>query len=371
VVEKSGEAPEPGTDNDLPLLVEQFLAQFYGEQAALAGEEGAGQALAAVPREVLVPALPRNAGELTKWLTELRGSAVALRIPQRGDKRALAETVQRNAEEALAQHKLKRAGDLTSRSAALQGIQDALDLDTAPLRIECVDISHVQGTDVVASLVVFEDGLPRKSDYRHYSIKEAAGDGHSDDVASIAEVTRRRFLRMRREFTPGEDAAPEIGAAIDPLTGRPRKFAYPPNLYVVDGGAPQVAAASAVLEELGITDVAVIGLAKRLEEVWVPGEADPVIMARTSEALYLLQRVRDEAHRFAITFHRSKRSRRMTASVLDSVRGLGAARRTALVTHFGSVARLKDATVDEIAEVPGIGATTARAVLAALSGDTP
>ncbi len=373
VVEKAGEVIERQDEADLPALVEQFLTQFYGEQAALSaqtpGTDDGGSN--AVPREVLVPVLPDNADEVQVWLSELRGSNVTLRVPQRGDKKALAETVERNAKEALQQHKLKRAGDLTSRSAALQGIQEALDLDSAPLRIECIDISHVQGTDVVASLVVFEDGLPRKSDYRHYAIKEAAGDGHSDDVASIAEVTRRRFLRHSADGAnavgSGGDLAPE--AALDPQTGRPRRFAYPPNLFVVDGGAPQVAAAAAVLDELGVTDVAVVGLAKRLEEVWVPGEEDPVILPRTSESLYLLQRVRDEAHRFAITFHRSKRSRRMTASALDSVRGLGESRRTALVAHFGSVANLKKATVEEIVEVPGIGATTARSVLAALGSD--
>ncbi len=373
VVEKAGEVIERQDEADLPALVEQFLTQFYGEQAALTaqapgGDEGGSNA---VPREVLVPVLPDNADEVQTWLSELRGSNVTLRVPQRGDKKALAETVERNAKEALQQHKLKRAGDFTSRSAALQGIQEALDLDSAPLRIECIDISHVQGTDVVASLVVFEDGLPRKSDYRHYAIKEAAGDGHSDDVASIAEVTRRRFLRHSADGSTeasGGDLAPE--AALDPQTGRPRKFAYPPNLFVVDGGAPQVAAAAAVLDELGVTDVAVVGLAKRLEEVWVPGEEDPVILPRTSESLYLLQRVRDEAHRFAITFHRSKRSRRMTASALDSVRGLGESRRTALVAHFGSVANLKRATVAEIVEVPGIGETTAKSVLAALGSDT-
>ncbi|MBY4226504.1 excinuclease ABC subunit UvrC [Rhodococcus fascians] len=373
VVEKAGEVIERQDEADLPALVEQFLTQFYGEQAALSaqtpgGDDGGSNA---VPREVLVPVLPDNADEVQVWLSELRGSNVTLRVPQRGDKKALAETVERNAKEALQQHKLKRAGDFTSRSAALQGIQEALDLDSAPLRIECIDISHVQGTDVVASLVVFEDGLPRKSDYRHYAIKEAAGDGHSDDVASIAEVTRRRFLRHSADGAnavgSGGDLAPE--AALDPQTGRPRRFAYPPNLFVVDGGAPQVAAAAAVLDELGVTDVAVVGLAKRLEEVWVPGEVDPVILPRTSESLYLLQRVRDEAHRFAITFHRSKRSRRMTASALDSVRGLGESRRTALVAHFGSVANLKKATVEEIVEVPGIGATTAKSVLAALGSD--
>ncbi|WP_237571335.1 excinuclease ABC subunit UvrC [Mycolicibacterium lacusdiani] len=354
VVEKSGEPGESGQEH----LVEQFITQFYGEQAELGGS--ADEANAPVPREVLVPCLPENAEELTTWLTGLRGSRVRLRVPVRGDKRALAETVHRNAKEALTQHKLKRAGDFTARSAALQSIQEFLGLADAPLRIECVDISHVQGTDVVASLVVFEDGLPRKSDYRHFAIREAAGDGRSDDVASIAEVTRRRFLR-------------HIGEADRPLIedGKARRFAYPPNLYVVDGGAPQVNAAAAVLEELGVTDVAVIGLAKRLEEVWVPAEADPVIMPRNSEGLYLLQRIRDEAHRFAISYHRSKRSKRMTASALDSVPGLGEHRRKALVTHFGSVARLKEATVDEITSVHGIGVTTARAVLEALGVEVP
>ncbi|WAY22098.1 excinuclease ABC subunit UvrC [Mycolicibacterium fortuitum] len=354
IVEKSGDPEQSGQEQ----LVEQFLTQFYGEQAELGG--AADEATNPVPREVLVPVLPPNADELAAWLSGLRGSRVSLRVPVRGDKRTLAETVQRNAHEALAQHKLKRAGDFNARSEALQSIQDTLGLAEAPLRIECVDISHVQGTDVVASLVVFEDGLPRKSDYRHYAIREAAGGGRSDDVASIAEVTRRRFLRHVSDAQP------------DPSTDqRPRRFAYPPNLFVVDGGAPQVNAAAAVLEELGVTDVAVIGLAKRLEEVWVPSEPDPVIFPRNSEGLYLLQRVRDEAHRFAISYHRSKRSKRMTASALDSVPGLGEQRRKALVTHFGSVARLKEATVEEITAVPGIGVATARAVLAALGGEPP
>lgn len=360
VVEKSN---EPGADGQ-EYLVEQFLTQFYGDQAELDGGgtgtvSGADEATTPVPREVLVPVLPDNADELATWLSELRGSRVRLRVPVRGDKKALAETVHRNAKEALAQHKLKRAGDFNARSAALQSIQEFLDLADAPLRIECVDISHVQGTDVVASLVVFEDGLPRKSDYRHYAIREAAGDGRSDDVASIAEVTRRRFAR-------------HIADVEQPMVaeGKSRRFAYPPNLFVVDGGAPQVNAAQAALDDLGITDVAVIGLAKRLEEVWVPNESDPVIMPRTSEGLYLLQRIRDEAHRFAITFHRSKRSKRMTASALDSVRGLGEHRRKALVTHFGSVARLRAASVEEITAVPGIGVATAQAVLAALGAPT-
>ena len=357
VVEKSGEPGKSGQEH----LVEQFLTQFYGDQAELSGGGTAGvdEATNLVPRQVLVPVLPDNAEELAAWLSGLRGSNVQLRVPARGDKKALAETVYRNAKDQLAQHKLKRAGDFNDRSEALQSIQEFLGLTEAPLRIECVDISHVQGTDVVASLVVFEDGLPRKSDYRHYAIREAAGDGRSDDVASIAEVTRRRFAR-------------HVADAQAPVVedGKARRFAYPPNLFVVDGGAPQVNAAAAVLEELGITDVAVIGLAKRLEEVWVPGQPDPVIMPRNSDGLYLLQRVRDEAHRFAITYHRSKRSKRMTASALDSVRGLGEHRRKALVTHFGSVARLKDATVEEITAVPGIGVATANAVLEALGVPT-
>ena len=359
IVEKPG---DPGESAEAQ-LVEQFLTQFYGAEAELGGPSEAGgppeaEANNPVPREVLVPCLPPGAEELADWLSGLRGSRVQLRVAQRGDKRALAETVHRNAQEALQQHKLKRAGDFTARSAALQNIQESLGLAQAPLRIECVDISHVQGTDVVGSLVVFEDGLPRKSDYRHFAIREAAGEGRSNDVASIAEVTRRRFARHQQEPPPDESATEQ----------KPRRFAYPPNLYVVDGGAPQVNAAQSVLDELGVTDVAVIGLAKRLEEVWVPAEPDPVILPRNSEGLYLLQRVRDEAHRFAISHHRSKRSKRMTESALDSVPGLGDARRKALVTHFGSLAKLREAGIDEITAVPGIGAATAAAVLQALDG---
>lgn len=366
VVERS----DNGTDGD---VVGEFVTQFYGAQVDFDATVDVGTDRAhgeSIPREVLVPELPSDAGELEEWLSGLRGSRVRLRVPQRGDKKALFETVARNAGESLAQHKLRRAGDLTTRSAALTELQESLLLDQAPLRIECVDISHVQGTDVVASLVVFEDGLPRKSDYRHYSIRHAAGEGHSDDVASIAEVTRRRFLRHRTDSDASPPVSGEISAAAD-TPAQPRKFAYPPNLFVVDGGAPQVHAAAAVLDELGITDVSVIGLAKRLEEVWVPGDDDPMILPRNSQALFLLQRVRDEAHRFAITFHRSKRSKRMTESVLDGVPGLGRTRRTALVTHFGSVARLREASLDEISQVPGIGLTTARAVKTALSDETP
>ncbi|MBN9755933.1 MULTISPECIES: excinuclease ABC subunit UvrC [unclassified Pseudonocardia] len=359
---------------DTGQLVERFVSQFYGEQHALAG--AADDAAQPVPKEILVPVLPAETPALERWLTGLRGSRVQIRVPQRGDKRDLAATVARNAKEAFAQHKLRRAGDLTARSAALQEIQENLELDQAPLRIECIDISHVQGTNVVASLVVFEDGLPRKSEYRRFEIRDAAAEG---DVASIAEVVRRRFRRYLAE-TADEPAPTEgsgevapgdtVRTGIDPETGRPKKFAYPPNLLVVDGAKPQVDAAAAELAALGITDVAVCGLAKRLEEVWLPDDTDPVILSRTSEGLYLLQRIRDEAHRFAITYHRQRRSQGMTASALDGVPGLGPARRQALLKHFGSVRKLRAADVDEIAGVPGFGRRTAESVVAALHAGT-
>jgi excinuclease ABC subunit C len=350
VVDKIEEMDEAG-------LVDQFLIQFYGDQAELV-EEGD---LSPVPREVLVPALPEDTDAMADLLSELRGSRVQVRIPQRGDKRALMATLERNAKEAFQQHKLRRAGDLTARSAALQELQDALGLDTAPLRIECIDISHIQGSDVVASLVVFEDALPRKSEYRRFAIKEAATEG---DVASIAEVVRRRFHRYLQET--GE----EPRAGIDPETGRPKKFAYPPNLLVVDGAGPQANAAADVLAGMGIQDVAVIGLAKRLEEVWLPADPEPTILSRTSEGLYLLQRVRDEAHRFAIAYHRQKRSKRMTTSALDGIPGLGQSRKAALLKHFGSLKRLRQATVDDISGVPGIGPQTAALVHSALAAET-
>jgi excinuclease ABC subunit C len=373
-------------------LVGQFLAQAYGDEPDSEVEvdrrmvPGAGVSVRSaddVPREVLVPALPPDLDVLQSWLADLRGTNVAIRVPQRGDKRALLETVERNAASAFALHKTKRASDLTARSQALSELQDALDLPEAPLRVECFDVSHVQGTDVVASMVVFEDGLARKSEYRRFAVRGTDG---NDDTASMREVVRRRFSRYLDERADGgqldvedahveadQDAGPGRGdvpqqrPGIDPETGRPRRFAYPPQLVVVDGGAPQVAAAQAALDELGIDDVALVGLAKRLEEVWVPGSDDPVILPRTSEGLYLLQRVRDEAHRFAIIYHRQKRSRAMTASALDGVPGLGETRRKALLRHFGSLKRLKAATVEEVQEVPGIGRRTAEAVLSALA----
>jgi excinuclease ABC subunit C len=385
-------------------LVEHALQQLYGDERGDAEQSGGS---GGVPKEVLVPALPKAAEPLAEWLAERRGSHVSLRVPQRGDKKDLMATVQRNAQHALALHKTKRASDLTTRSRALEEIATALDLDTAPLRIECYDISHLQGDDVVASMVVFEDGLSRKSEYRRFQIKSFAG---QDDVRSMHEVISRRFRRYLQEkqrtseweeeqpdgssTSLGEAAdtgsngnagstgdtvgalgtgeAPEaVGGPIDPDTGRPRKFAYPPQLVVVDGGQPQVAAARRALEELGIDDVAVCGLAKRLEEVWLPGEDDPVILPRTSEGLYLLQRVRDEAHRFAINYQRSKRSKAMKAGVLDTVPGLGATRRQALLKHFGSLKRLRSATVEEICQVPGIGRHTAETVAVTLAAAAP
>jgi excinuclease ABC subunit C len=357
-------------------LVENFLGQVYGDTAVnaatgTASGSGGGSPASGVPREVLVPMLPPEPGPVAEWLAERRGGPVNLRVPQRGDKKALLETVARNAMQSLALHKTRRASDLTTRSRALHEIQEALGLDDAPLRIECYDVSNLQGTNVVASMVVFEDGLARKSEYRRFSIR---GDDGTDDISAIHEVISRRFRRYleEREETGELDVLgdPEADEDQDPAERdaamRQRKFAYPPNLVVVDGGPLQADAASRALTELGIDDVAVCGLAKRLEEVWLPGEEFPVILPRSSEGLYLLQRVRDEAHRFAITYHRQKRSRGLTASALDNVAGLGPARRAALLKRFGSVKRLAAATPEEIATVPGIGPRLALTITAAL-----
>ncbi|MGW4655121.1 excinuclease ABC subunit UvrC [Streptomyces sp. NPDC004279] len=336
-------------------LVEHALQQLYGEET---GDS--------VPKEVLVPALPDPIEPVQDWLTGRRGSNVSLRIPQRGDKKALMETVQRNALQALALHKTKRASDLTTRSRALEEIADALELDSAPLRIECYDISHLQGEDVVASMVVFEDGLQRKGEYRRFQIKGFEG---QDDVRSMHEVITRRFRRyLAEKEKTGEWADGDVLTEED---GRPKRFAYPPQLVVVDGGQPQVAAAKKALDGLGIDDIAVCGLAKRLEEVWVPGEDDPVVLPRSSEGLYLLQRVRDEAHRFAITYQRTKRTKRLRTSPLDEVPGLGETRKQALIKHFGSVKRLRSATIDQIQEVPGIGRKTAETIAVALAKAAP
>ena len=354
-----------------------------GAAAATSVDDVAHTATTAVPREVLVPALPADAPAVRAWLAGLRGGGVELRVPVRGDKAALMGTVRKNAEEALRLHKTRRAGDLTRRSAALEELAGALDLPEAPLRIECYDISHTHGAHQVGSMVVFEDGAPRKSDYRRFTVRGRDGAGAVDDTAAMREVLTRRFKRLLAEQGAGpeqgaEPAGTDGGAAgttggagaasgpIDPGTGRPRRFSYAPGLVVVDGGLPQVNAARTALDELGV-DVPLIGLAKRLEEVWVPGEEFPVVLARTSPALHLLQHLRDESHRFAITHHRARRSAAMTRSALDDVPGLGPARQAALLKEFGSVKRLRAATAERIASVRGIGPTLAATILAHLN----
>ncbi|WP_028660752.1 excinuclease ABC subunit UvrC [Nocardioides insulae] len=346
-------------------LVEDFLLQLY------AGIDRA-EARDSIPREILVPALPPDVETVEELLSEIRGSRVRVRIPQRGDKKTLMETVARNAGQTLALHKTKRASDLTTRNQALEEIQEALELGEVPLRIECYDISNLQGTEVVASMVVFEDGLPRKSEYRRFVIRGVDG---QNDVASMDEVITRRFKRLLDEQATSVVSTEVDGAdgpmLVDPETGRPRKFAYAPGLVVVDGGPPQVAAARRALDALGIEDIPVVGLAKRLEEVWVPEEEDPVILPRSSEGLYLLQRIRDEAHRFAITHHRNRRSKSMVESTLDDVPGLGEVRRKTLLKHFGSLRKLRAASVEELSEVPGIGPRTAQAIKAAVADQAP
>ncbi|HEY8296328.1 MAG TPA: excinuclease ABC subunit UvrC, partial [Micrococcaceae bacterium] len=336
-------------------LVEHLLQQVYGE---------GGEANDGIPRQILVPELPSNDAELTEWLCGLRGAKVEIRVPQRGDKAALLDTVRQNAEQAMKLHKSRRAGDLTARSLALQELQEALDLPVPLLRIECFDISHVQGTNVVASMVVVEDGLSKKSEYRKFAI---TGDAAVDDTASMYDVISRRFRNYLQEQA-GRAVFPESGEITDQAPAKP-KFAYPPNLVVVDGGQPQVAAASRALVDLGIDDVYVVGLAKRLEEVWLPGSDFPVILPRTSQGLYLLQRIRDEAHRFAITFHRQKRAKSMTASLLDEVPGMGEAKRKTLLAHFGSVKKVRGASAAEIAQLKGFGPVLAAAVHDALHRD--
>ena len=352
-------------DATTPELIEHLLQQVYGEDSEVQGR---------IPREVLVPEIPSNHDELSEWLAGLRGAKVDIRVPQRGDKAALMSTVKENAEQALKLHKTRRAGDITVRSLALQELQEALELPVPLLRIECFDISHVQGTNVVASMVVVEDGLPKKSDYRKFSITGAAA---ADDTAAMHDVLTRRFRHYLNDKAGQVPVSGEIVNPLqkpvpdgteespsDPSQPAPKaKFAYPPNLVVVDGGQPQVNAAARALAELGIDDVYVVGLAKRLEEVWLPDSDFPVILPRTSQGLYLLQRIRDEAHRFAITFHRQKRGKAMTVSALDGVPGLGEAKRKALVAHFGSLKKIKAASVEELTSAKGIGPALAAAVV--------
>jgi len=321
-------------------FVEQLLTQIYADHADR------------IPREILVPTLPEDINEVATWLSDLRGSKVSLRVAQRGDKAALAGTVKENAEQALRLHKSKRAGDITTRSLAMQELQEALGAEQALLRIECYDASHTQGTNVVASMVVFEDGLPKKSEYRKFSI---TGDAARDDTASMYDVIYRRFSRYLKEKV--DPTAFVTGAVEDGSIGEveKKKFSYPPSLVIVDGGPPQVAAAQKAMDDLGIDDIPVVGLAKRLEELWLPDDPFPVILPRASASLYLVQRLRDEAHRFAITFHREKRAKSMISSELDAVPGLGKAKQAALRKHFGSMKKIRAANVDELTQVPGIG----------------
>jgi len=369
VVGRRGFAVDKVEALDTPALAATFVQQLYGDRA----DE--------VPREVFLPVEPEGAEALRAWLAGLRGRPVDFRVPRRGEKRALLETVAANAREAFATHKLKRASDFDARARGLKELQEALDLPEAPLRIECYDISNLQGSQVVGSMVVFEDGLARKSEYRRFEVRSVEG---QDDVASLREVLSRRLARLATErdqpAEPEGSGEPQGGAPVDregsgePHGGAPvdrerrKKFAYPPNLIVVDGGRPQLAAALEAVRASASPDLPVVSLAKRMEEVYLPGMADPVVIPRTSEALYLLQRVRDEAHRFAITYHRKLRDRSMTRSVLDGIPGVGETRRRQLVRHFGSARKAAQASLEELEQVPGVGPQLAKVVYDHLHG---
>jgi excinuclease ABC subunit C len=322
----------------------QELVEYVIQNVYSASKRGTASE---IPKEIIVPDTSLDLSALQLWLSELRGSKVDIRVARRGDKRALQETAMTNAQHALSVYKMRRSTDFTARADALAGIQRALSLTDAPLRIECFDVSHLNGTDVVASMVVFEDGLAKKDQYRRFAISET-----TDDTDSIYQVLMRRLKYLK---------APETDLDADPT-----KFSYRPNLLIVDGGQPQVSAAMRALADSGITDLAVCGIAKRLEEVWLPGESFPVILPRATDELFLLQRIRDEAHRFAITYQRTKRSSAIS-STLSEIAGLGDKRVAALLKHFGSAKRLRLATVDEIAEVAGIGKALAQQITASLN----
>ena len=304
-----------------------------------------GDGLTEIPQTIHLNSQPLDTDALTQWLTSRASHKVTLEIPQRGEKVELLETVERNAHYSLIQFLSKRATDAAVSGKALIELEELLDLPRTPLRIECFDISNISGTTVVASMVVFEDGVAKKSEYRRFIIDTTVA---TDDTRAMHQVITRRLKRLLADRNVDQSEVNESG-------GRLGKFSYPPQLIVVDGGAPQVSAAARALNELGITDIALCGLAKRLEEVWLPHASDPLILPRTSEGMYLLQRVRDEAHRFAITFHRSRRSKVMLESILDEIEQLGHIRRTALMDRFGSVSALRKASIEEIAATPGIG----------------
>lgn len=352
-------------DLELPDLVESVIQNTYGDDSE-------------PPRRIIVPALPDDTSELELWLAGRRWEAtgksgkVVLQVAQRGELASLAQTVETNAKNALVLYKTRRSGDFVARSQALADIQEALGMTDAPLRMECYDVSHLSGTNIVASMVVFEDGLPRKDQYRRFSIPES-----TDDTESIYQTLRRRLSHLDEETAPGAvvaeataDSATVLDAveSLDSVSAAPvgragstRRFAYRPNLLVVDGGQPQVQAAARALTELGITDIYLCGIAKRLEEIWLPDSEYPVILPRNSDALFLFQRMRDEAHRFAITYQRQRRKRDIS-SVLSEIPGVGASRVKLLLKEFGSVARLKSATPEQIAEVRGIGPILAETI---------
>jgi excinuclease ABC subunit C len=340
VVGRKGLVVDKVEDVGRPELVGRLLEQLYGD---LQGSD--------IPREILVPEDPDDPELYQEFLGLQRGSKVRVRVPQRGAKRQLMETVTQNAGEAFARHKLKRASDHNARARALVALQDALQLPEAPLRIECYDISNLQGTEIVASMVVMEDGLPKRSDYRRFKIRHQPG---QDDFASMEEVLTRRFRRYLHDRDEGARSG--------------KRFAYPPNLVLIDGGKGQLGVAVRVLEELGLEDIAVASLAKRFEEVYVPGQPDPVRIPRDSEALYLLQQVRDEAHRFAITYHRQLRGKTMTRSALDDVPGLGPTRKARLLKEHGSVKRLRALGEDELVAIPWLPEKVAHALYAQLHG---
>ena len=322
-------------DVDLPELVESVLQHAYQDDAV-------------PPREVIVPVLPPSKDAVEQWLGGIRRGRVRLAVAKRGEKAALFETVQTNAKQAFVLYKTRRSGDFTARSQALNDLQDALGMDEAPLRIEGFDVSHLGGTNIVASMVVFEDGLPRKDHYRKFSVPE-----YADDTEALYQVLSRRLAYLAEADDDQQDERRER---------RRKKFAYPPQLLLVDGGQPQVEAAARALADSGAEGIHLAGIAKRLEEVWLPGSDYPVILPRNSEALFLIQRIRDEAHRFAIGYQRQRRKRDI-GSVLSEIPGLGPARVKVLLKHFGSVARLKSAEADEIAEVRGIGPALASAIV--------
>lgn len=364
---------EKSEETDDAAMVERLIMEVYGETAAQASAGSTAREIEQnqhdIPKQIIVPTLPSNQEKLEEWLSGVRGAKCEIVVSQRGEKHELMKTVEENANQSLTLHKSRRAGDLTTRSASLVELQEALEIEEPLLRIECYDISHVQGTNVVASMVVFEDGLPKKSDYRKFSI---TGEAARDDTASMYDVIHRRF----RRFLQDQKNRAEHPAHSGEISGEqaaekePQKFAYPPNLVVVDGGKPQVNAAQQALDDLGIHDVHVTGIAKRLEELWLPDDDFPVIMPRSSDALFLIQRIRDEAHRFAITFHRTKRGKAMVKSALDGVDGLGPAKREALIKHFGSLKQLAQATSEQLQEVKGVGPSMADKILEHFAAQT-